>query len=388
MNVSRLLEFIAEIMKFEAEQNVQKKLNSLNEAVNQVAGNPGDANQQNEVATRFANLRSALDAIARKLTPAQMQFLEEINADWAFAPKMADEIAESMRENAMVPVKVRDLTTEYVNKRNKILNELRESQKNLLALGFKASALEPGESELGFLIPRDLFQNNLGGLAKQFVAIDRVVRTFAEALDEDTEVIVDEISTTDPLVFVYAGYRVVKAVGGAIEFFLDKWEQVERIRKLRAETESLSLGDDFAAKYDEVIKQTVANAVKEQVDKLVADGQIGRANELRTGLTMSMEWLMTHVEHGMRVEVRYLEPPKIEQPPSESDGELIPQEQEQQDFAELGRIQHALQYQRLGVERPLLQLSGPPPEPEATTAPAKEAKRPRRPRSSRAKKGD
>lgn len=382
MNVSRLLEFIAEIVKFEAEQNIQKKLNSLNDAVNQVAGSPGDANQQNEVATRFANLRAALNAIETQLTPAQMQFLEEIDAEWAFAPEMADDIAESMRVNAMVPVKVRELTTDYVNKRNKILTELRESEKNLLALGFKASALEPGESELGFLIPRDLFNNNLGGLAKQFVAIDRVVRTFAEALDEEADVVVDEISTTDPLVFVYAGYRVVKAIGGAIEFFLDKWEQVERIRKLRAETESLNLGDDFAAKYDEVIKQTVANAVKEQVDKLVSEGQIGRANELRNGLTISMEWLMTHVEHGMRVEVRYLEPPKIELPPSESDEEPTPQVEERQDFAELGRIQHALQYQRLGVEKPLLKLSAPPPEPEggAITGTPKRSRKPRTPK--------
>ena len=83
---------------------------------------------------------------------------------------------------------------------------------------------------------------------------------------------------------------------------------------MRAETQKLSVFKEeeiktiFDTKIEETIKREVAEQVKERLPS--ADGSIGRDNELRNQLSWALESILTRVERGMIVELRFLPPPR------------------------------------------------------------------------------
>ncbi len=288
---------------------------------------------------------------------------------------LASQISESMAVNAMTPVVARDLASELVKKREKLLNDFRGVRKHMLALGLTENKLVEGQAELGFLIPRSLFRNTLGGLAREFKEINRFVETVAEALGEkDRAVVLDELSTTDPLVIVQAAVPVVLAIGTAIDYFLEKWKKVEEIRNLREQTRGLKMANDAAVKsFDEHLNSEINKALDARVDELLPHRKVGRDHELAASLRMGFEYLMSRVERGMQVEIRFL-PPAPPAPIPEGQ-EVVPHdeaEQRAQQFEKLAEVQQNLLFGEITKGEPILKLSAPENG---------EEKKPRRPRA-------
>ena len=164
MNVSRLLEFIDEILDLEDSSNVQGSLRDLDGALQNVVNQPQDASQQTNAAKALASLESAIDLLNENLTPAAWEFLVEHNSDWAFSQTLAENISKEMAANGITPAVAKAASEDLTHKRQKLLDHFRGAKTQLEALGFQPLKLEPGTAELGFLIPRDLFQNTLGGV--------------------------------------------------------------------------------------------------------------------------------------------------------------------------------------------------------------------------------
>ena len=103
MNVSRLLEFIDEILDLEDSSNVQGSLRDLDGALQNVVNQPQDASQQTNAAKALASLESAIDLLNGNLTPAAWEFLVEHNSDWAFSQTLAENISKEMAANGITP---------------------------------------------------------------------------------------------------------------------------------------------------------------------------------------------------------------------------------------------------------------------------------------------
>ncbi len=363
MNTGRLLEFLGVLLNLESAQKVQDALVATHQVLEQVAVNPQDVAQQSTAAARLTALKESLEFLHNEITPSQVKFLGELDADWAFSPELATQISDSMATNAMTPVVARDLVGHLVQKREKLLNDFRGTRKHMMALGITENQLAPGEAQLGFLVPRGLFENTLGGLAKELKEINRFVETVAEALGvEDHEVVLEELSTTDPLVIVDAAVPVVLAIGAAIEYFLARWKKVEEIRNLREQTRGLKMANDAAVKsFDEHLTAEINKALDARVDEILPQKKVGRDNELATSLRMGFEYLMSRIERGMQVEIRFLPPlssaqaPEGEKPAADDGADSAGSQQ----FESLAKVQQSLSFGEITKSEPILKLAAP-----------------------------
>lgn len=385
MNVERLLEFIEEILKLEAQHTIQRKLSKLDGAVNAIMGNPQDPNQQTGVRQRLTELNDALVAAQTAMSPAAWRFLGELEKEWTFDTQLAAYLEGEMNKNGMTPAVVKQMTENRLAERQKMLDLFNKSQDDLKGLGFKPSSLQPGETQIGFTIPRDLFDNTLRKFSRELRDLDRVLGVFAEAVDGEIEhPTLAQLSTSDPLVLVTANAPVIFAIGYAIKFFIARWAEVENIRKVREETKALKINNDAAIKaFDEAIKEKVDSGIDEQVKRLMDDSEVGRDKEMENGLRWAMRYLMSRVERGMTVEIKFLPPPLPPAPFDAESGAPTPPPEPTQFYKELGEIQHHLLFNEVPSSGHLLSLEAP-----LTAEPEEPPKKKRAPRKRRAPSSD
>ena len=90
-----------------------------------------------------------------------MKLFEEIRGTEIFLAEIASEIDGLIRDNPMTPQVALDKINQIVTRRDAYLTRLRTLQNELRELGIEPSRMEPGQAELGILLPRELFQNHL-----------------------------------------------------------------------------------------------------------------------------------------------------------------------------------------------------------------------------------
>src|SRR5262249_19070208 len=135
--------------------------------------------------------------------------------------------------NAMTPAVVQQQVQKLFDERNKYLETLRNAHTNLNALGVKLEPLAPGEAEIGFLIPRALFHDNLDEFQKELKTLNGIIRTFYEISNVTPEPIqLRQLSTTDPLVVIGMAVRVLIVFGKAIKWCSDTIKGTMELKRI------------------------------------------------------------------------------------------------------------------------------------------------------------
>lgn len=332
---------------------------------------PQDANHQKVVAASLKTLAEALDNISTNITPAAWDFLAEYGDQWAFSTRMTDSIAKKMAENGITPAVVKQEVERQITNRKRILDSFNGAKKNLEIIGFEKTVLEPGTSELGFIIPRDLFENTLRGLWVELKQIDRVVALFSEAVTGEREdARLDQLSTSDPTVLIEASYSVVLAIGGTITWLLATYKQIVEIKEVRERTRGLAMANDQLVKsFDDHIGKVVDDAIEKRVQELMQNKAGPRDNELDDGLRWAMRYMMSRIERGMKVEIRLLPPATLQ--PAEGETDVVPDpkaDETKAAFEKLEEIRQELLFSDVSSGEPVLRLE-PPSLPELQDKP-------------------
>jgi hypothetical protein len=314
MNTGRLLSTIGLLLRAEREQALQSKLDGLTNALQALAGNPSGADVQQAVATSFNTLETALSNAQGEFSPAVLKRVDELGASEFFTQALTSELRDVLRENAMTPAVVQQATSRIGSRRKEFLQNLQNTQSALQTLGFGEDELEPGQAELGFQLPRQLFSNELPPLIEELRVVQRIIRPFSEIATGSAEPIeVRQISTSDPFFFFGLDPRTVLLVGGAVAWALSQWKKVEEIRKARAETAKLHgafTDDEIKNFFDNKISASIETAIKEHAAELVpiAEAEAGRKHEQRNLVEWALKALLSRIERGMIVEIRMLPP--------------------------------------------------------------------------------
>lgn len=359
MNVNRLMGFLQGILDAETKYRVQKRLQTLDAQIQQIVNNPQTPQHQTNAKNALKELREGIDGMFGELTPAEWEFLGERDAQELFGLELVEQIESQQAANGITPAVLKSFVSEKSSKRQKILGDFRNILTNLTAVGFEVENLEPGEAEVGFIIPRQLFEDSLLGLAEEFRVIDRVLGFFSEAVTGKREPAnIGELSTTDPLVLVPTAVGVAVAVGKTVTWLMDTYERTLRIRKLRAESKEFGLPYLVLKEYMDLIETTISDAIEQRIAELLPKDRKPRDGELSNGLRWSMKAILARLERGMRVEVRFLPPPVEKEAGEAADAASQAQQSE---FAELAEIQQDLMFPLEVEGEPILAL--PPADP-------------------------
>lgn len=352
MDTGKLFQVANDLITEDTTQGIQDLMAGLRNALANLQSSPADVNYQ-------LSVRSALDDIVSKMgflksvqDPVFYSYVKNIGGERFFTPLLAEDIFQTIENNSMTPAVAFEHVTKIINARSEFLNQMRVVASSLSALGL-SEHLEEGDSQIGFRIPRGLFENNFKGWISELNEVSRIVRPFSEIATGESEPIkLGNISSTDPLVFLLLAPPTVGMIGNAISWALDQWKKVEEIKKIRAETLKLKTEENDYGEiinlFDKQIQSTVDNAINKYANELAPPGRkAGRERELNNEISMALRSLLARIERGMTVEIRCL-------PPSDERAEEVIEQ-----FDEIKNVVSKLNFPTPN-ESPILNLPRPP----------------------------
>ncbi|TPN26610.1 hypothetical protein FKO01_25380 [Mesorhizobium sp. B2-3-3] len=314
MNAARLREILDKLSRENSFLRIGKLLGAVQSAVSNLVSSPTDSGHQQQYVTSLGALREGTNKLRAAFEPPEIAQIEDLTGGREYLSDVAQQISDWMAENPATPAIVLDNISKLVEARNQFMTLVTQGSSTLKELGIEVYELEPGEAEIGFLLPRGLFDNEFDKLLKELNALKRTIRAFSEAATGSVEpIVVKQISTTDPLFTFAMNAATIMMIGRVAKWAIDAWKTVEEIRNLRAQTAQLKApaAAKIEATFEEVIKQTIEDALSGKLEEIMKslNGDGHRKHEQKTDLDWALRSIMSRVERGMVVEIRMLPPP-------------------------------------------------------------------------------
>ncbi len=331
MNTDKLRELVDRVREAESKIDTQSNLGNLVNALTNLVSQPQNPDYQTALSQALKKFSTSMQNFEHAFAPRDFLRVVELSEE-AFAPSIPHEIEQAVLENAMTPNVVAEKAQKILTQRTEVFSRLNELSATLEYFDFGYVEAELGRAEVGFQIPRALFENNLPGFIKELREIELITKFFSEVTTGQYEPAeVGSISTTDPLIFLEMAAPVATSIAGAVAWALGVWFSVEKIRNLRAQTAQIQ---SFSPKevedfFDSKIKTEIETAVASKVEELLASGKATskRKGELTSHLTWALESILAKIERGMTIELR-IAPPPIDDAEAEEDDETAQDRQE------------------------------------------------------------
>lgn len=176
MNAERLhaiaLAIQEDLKKTKEIQRLEKLRSALQNQVNQ----PQDPNYQQQVSDSLKELKEALNtAPSNNFTPVWKQCLEETGAANILGNTLFNRIQSVFARNQITPsVALKEITAIH-NEANALSKALDQLVNAFSSLNIGSEELDPGDCELGLLIPRDYINNKLEAFGDEIRLLNAVL---------------------------------------------------------------------------------------------------------------------------------------------------------------------------------------------------------------------
>ena len=158
------------------------------------------------------------------------------------------------------------------------------------------------------MIPRELFSNQLEEFAKELTFISRLMQHIGEGTTGDVEpVVLGNLSSSIPTIALGASLPTIAALATIVNKFLEGWERIQKIRKLRDELSEMRLKGSAVEELTEQVTTTVDELVEESTELVLVrfnGHENGRKNELKNAIRQEVHRLFGQIERGLTVEFR------------------------------------------------------------------------------------
>jgi hypothetical protein len=358
MNVSHLKAIIDSLLVKETTLDVQAMLDRLNVASQSLASNPNVAQFQDEFVTQLNALDATLPRMAEGFGSADLRLLAEIGAEPFFLANIANDVRRLAQENAITPTVVHQYVANFSGQRAQYLEALRRLKQGFESLSISGLTVEPGTAEVGFILPRNLFANNLEGLISELGQVKLIIRALAELSTGSVDPIeVKRISTSDPLFVFGVPIVVVALFGKVVKWCLECWKEVEEIRRIRADAERIKKfsTEEIDQIFDKKIKEEINNGISKITENIMEQHkeiEQKRRHELQNHLESALRSIFARIERGMIVEVHAEKPIA-----SENAEQEIEYETEQRLYEDIIANTRGLQFP-IPSGNPVLELPG------------------------------
>lgn len=346
MNAERLHAIAATLVNDLEATKAVKLIKKFSADLEKLSASPTDAALQKEYSSSLREVYSALESsVANTFSPAWRQALVELD----IADLLGDRLRKTLKtiidgnQNtlAVATAEVKALATR-VDEMDTALSELVASFE---FLEIDAEELEPGECEVGFLIPRQYVHNDLKELGSEFENLNRILGPFAEIATGTRAVFeVRTISASDFGVFLKLGVETAAAVASALNSLVKIYQQIANFRRLRSEMLTHGMPTKALKGVDDEANVMVGRRVGELVDELMKDftkcPKNGRQHEVKMDLKLSLTSLANRIDAGFNIEVR-AEPPELTAQEGEADEEA---KAKAKYFAMIGEAQQSLKF--------------------------------------------
>ena len=242
MTTEKLYGILTFLDSLDTKLALQTSLEQISTALSNLAASPAAPQHQSALRTALQSFQSAVARMTTAISPSQMVAVKAMGGGEFFDPSIFDKVEESVQLNAMTPTVARDFVLQLAERRAQFLATVRKAREALAGLGVEDATLEAESADVAFLIPREIFDNELGPFAKELGFIDRLIGHYSEAITGKVQPAkLEELSSSVPTVALLAALPVLDVLGTIVNKFLDAWEKIERIRKMRQELAEMGL---------------------------------------------------------------------------------------------------------------------------------------------------
>lgn len=307
MNAERLHAICSVLKKEMDSQGIVNSIQTLTSLLGQVANNPQQTQKLGQVLTQL--YKKLENAQSDSFSPAWRQVLEEIGGSDLLGNNLANRLHEIMERNEITP----SIAFEEVQDIAKSIQAFKTAVDNVVS-GLKgiqigAEELEPGECEIGVLIPREAVHSNMVEFGEELKELDFILGTFSEVASGKRQTFdIKTISSSDLMVFLYAIPPVAACIAHAAEKIITLYKTLLEIKKLKGDLKKQGLAEEEM----EGITEHAASKMKCGIEELTAeiieeyykgtDG--GRKNELKNAVRIALNKLANRIDQGFNIEVR------------------------------------------------------------------------------------
>jgi hypothetical protein len=311
MNAERL-HVIAEAVKADLESSrVVDLLQALTTALQNQVNQPTTAQYQQDVSQSLDKLeRALLVSKAEEFGPTWRQVIEELGISKMLGRALLDRLHDIFSRNQITPAVA--LSELQVIQRE--ITELSATLDMLLrafrVLEIGSEDLDPGECEVGVLVPRAFVDNRLDKFAEELEEIDQIVGVFEEiCTGSRPSPTIRTISSSDLSVYLDLAPLVGACVATCVERIVALYKQLLEIRKLKGdlirqglEAKALQGVDQHANK---LMEDGINETVKIVIGEYASSGtKKERKNELEIELKFALKKIANRIDRGFNIEVR------------------------------------------------------------------------------------
>lgn len=326
-------------------------MNTLSSQLRDAINSPSESTQRAVQSTRDTLATKLREAMSNSMSPGMRVDLGALKingrapASELIGIGLLGRIDAAFDSGGYISVSSLDQINQLVEDIQALHTALQQLNSGAKGLALRTEQLEPGESVVGFTIPREAVDEELDHLQKEVNFFGRLVSMVAEVATGSSEapVKVRSLQSSDFAIDLATNISVAAGVATAVEYLVRGLKRLKEIRAVKDQMQELGFEQDFLDALDNKGEAAIDAEIAEVDAEIFQDHKIndeGRVNELKTGIRLSLKGLAARLERGYSVEVRTKLPAK-------------PTEDEEQK----GAVISALSQVRFERTTPLLKLT-------------------------------
>lgn len=333
--------------------NIQNKLQQIVNSLQQIVNQPQQPQPQQQLSSALSQLHNELsDSLSDVFSPAWRQALEEIGGDELLGVALSERIKEIIEHNQITPSAAQQEIQQIQQSFEQFKSGIDNTVNGLKTLNIGYEKLEPGECEVGVVIPRKAINNHLNEFGKELQELNFIFGTFSELASGNRENYkIKSISSCDLGIYLAAIPPVAACIAHAAEKIIDIYKKLIEIRKHKAELKILGLKEKemqgITDHSNKIMKERIGKLTVEIVNNYYVGNDDNRKNELSNAIKISLNKIANRIDQGFNIEVR-AEP---EEKPDEETGEGDHQDKNQAFIRKVIEASETLRFLKLDGER-------------------------------------
>ena len=249
--------------------------------------------------------RSLREAPKSLRSPTALTVLTEMQITHLIGDQLVQKLDDILLENRLTPKLV-------IAELNALKSDITAAKKQLTSfvnsaesLGLSATQSDSDEAEIGIVLPRQLFDNNLEGLAEELASWDKHLRKISEIVDQNAASLRIRIVQTSALtLFLASTIGQAAAITAIIVGLTTVYKNILDIRLKSKELENLNVPKGAIKEIEKHEQKIVDQTIDQLVNSLMGlyKGDEGRKNELDGFAKLAVRFIANRIDRGATLE--------------------------------------------------------------------------------------
>ncbi|AFY30138.1 hypothetical protein [Cyanobium gracile] len=314
MNAERLHAIALTLQKELSSSQTLNKFDRLIQALANQVSQPSQPQYQQETSDSLKDLLKTLDvAESNNFSPAWRESLADLGLTGLLGQDLALQINYVFERNQITPAVAQSELQSLRETLQMFSTAIDQIVSSFYSLGVGREDLEPGECEVGILVPRNFVNNQLGTFGDELKELNKIFGVFSElATGSRPGFAIKTISSSELTVFLEAASAVGACIALGLERILELYKKLLEIRKIQAELSSLGLEKKNLKGIEEHSNAMMGKGIEEIASHLISEfhrsADNGRKNELKVELKYALNKISNRIDCGFNFEIRMQAP--------------------------------------------------------------------------------